>query len=118
MSGVIPDDRVDAFERVIWRASRGKAVLRTAAEAVELLDRDTNTVVKKRAFALFFLGNFLKKKSSLMAQSFCATEYEYVDRIEYIVRMLLLLSVHSFHSLAHLSRSPLAPLQRLDDCRH
>ena len=78
MSGVIPDDRVDAFERVIWRASRGKAVLRTAAEAVELLDRDTNTVVKKRAFALFFLGNFLKKKSSLMAQSFCATEYEYV----------------------------------------
>jgi V-type H+-transporting ATPase subunit a len=76
IAGVIPEDRLDAFERVVWRASRGKAVLRTAPEAVELLERDANAVVKKRAFALFFIGGFLKKKSSLIAQSFSATEYD------------------------------------------
>jgi V-type H+-transporting ATPase subunit a len=76
ISGVIPEDRVDAFERIIWRASRGKAVLKLAPEAVELLDRDSNTVILKRSFALFFIGGFLKKKALLLAQSFSATEYD------------------------------------------
>lgn len=75
LTGVINRDRVNAFERVIWRACRRTAFVRTAEIAEALFDPDSGQTINKCVFVIFCKGEKLKNIIEKVCEGFKAKLY-------------------------------------------
>lgn len=86
VAGVILRDRLPSFERLLWRACRGNALIRNADIDEDLEDPTTGEAVLKAAFVVFYQGDNLKTRVKKICDGFRATVYQcpekQADRLE------------------------------------
>ncbi|XP_066591940.1 V-type proton ATPase 116 kDa subunit a 1 isoform X2 [Prorops nasuta] len=75
VAGVINRERVPAFERMLWRISRGNVFLRQAELDKPLEDPATGNQMYKTAFVAFFQGEQLKSRIKKVCAGFHASLY-------------------------------------------
>ncbi|XP_022201975.1 V-type proton ATPase 116 kDa subunit a1 isoform X2 [Nilaparvata lugens] len=75
VAGVVPRERVPAFERMLWRISRGNVFLRQAELEVPLEDPNTGNEIFKTVFVAFFQGEQLKSRVKKVCSGFHASFY-------------------------------------------
>ncbi|KAF5299267.1 hypothetical protein FQA39_LY02440 [Lamprigera yunnana] len=75
VAGVINRERVPAFERMLWRISRGNVFLRQAEIEKPLQDPATGNQIQKTVFAAFFQGEQLKTRIKKVCAGFHASLY-------------------------------------------
>lgn len=78
-AGVIPKTRVQTFERVLFRATRGNCFVRFAEIPEPLVDPQTGESVTKSAFMVFFSGSEVKVKVSKICAAFAANLYDFPE---------------------------------------
>lgn len=75
VGGVINRERVPAFERMLWRISRGNVFLRQTELDKPLEDPATDNEIYKTAFVAFFQGEQLKSRIKKVCTGFHASLY-------------------------------------------
>lgn len=75
VAGVVPRERVPAFERMLWRISRGNVFLRRAELDKPLEDPTTGNEIFKTVFVAFFQGEQLKSRVKKVCSGFHASLY-------------------------------------------
>ncbi|XP_018350535.1 PREDICTED: V-type proton ATPase 116 kDa subunit a [Trachymyrmex septentrionalis] len=75
VGGVINRERVPAFERMLWRISRGNVFLRQSELDKPLEDPATGNEIYKTAFVAFFQGEQLKTRIKKVCTGFHASLY-------------------------------------------
>ena len=75
MTGVIDSSALLAFERVLWRATRGNLYLRHIAVEEPIKDLSTDTYVHKDVFIIFFQGARVEQKIRKICEAFKASLY-------------------------------------------
>ncbi|CAD7084738.1 unnamed protein product [Hermetia illucens] len=75
VAGVIQRERVFAFERMLWRISRGNVFLRRAELDEPLKDPSTGHPIYKTVFVAFFQGEQLKNRIKKVCSGFHASLY-------------------------------------------
>ncbi|XP_011135525.1 V-type proton ATPase 116 kDa subunit a [Harpegnathos saltator] len=75
VGGVINRERVPAFERMLWRISRGNVFLRQSELDKPLEDPTTGNQIYKTAFVAFFQGEQLKSRIKKVCTGFHASLY-------------------------------------------
>ncbi|XP_076459506.1 V-type proton ATPase 116 kDa subunit a 1-like isoform X2 [Babylonia areolata] len=75
VAGVIPREKVPAFERMLWFACRGNVFLRHEAIDHPLEDPMSGDLVFKDVFVIFFQGEQLKNKVKKICEGFKASLY-------------------------------------------
>nr|CAD7452871.1 unnamed protein product [Timema tahoe] len=75
VAGVVPRERVPAFERMLWRISRGNVFLRQADLEEPLRDPNTGNEIYKTVFVAFFQGEQLKSRVKKVCTGFHASLY-------------------------------------------
>lgn len=75
VAGVINRERVPAFERMLWRISRGNVFLRQAELDKPLEDPATGNQIYKTVFVAFFQGEQLKSRIRKVCTGFHASLY-------------------------------------------
>ncbi|KAJ8681950.1 hypothetical protein QAD02_017742 [Eretmocerus hayati] len=75
VAGVINRERMPAFERMLWRISRGNVFLRQTILEKPLEDPSTGNEIYKTAFVAFFQGEQLKSRIKKVCTGFHASLY-------------------------------------------
>lgn len=75
VAGVVNRERVPAFERMLWRISRGNVFLRQAEIEKPLEDPATGNEIHKTVFVAFFQGEQLKSRIKKVCTGFHASMY-------------------------------------------
>lgn len=75
VAGVINRERVPAFERMLWRISRGNVFIRQAEIEKPMEDPATGIEYHKTVFAAFFQGEQLKTRIKKVCAGFHASLY-------------------------------------------
>lgn len=75
IAGVIKLEKFFAFERMLWRISRGNIFLRRSDLSGMLRDPDTGHPVLKTVFVAFFQGDQLKQRIKKICSAFHAAVY-------------------------------------------
>lgn len=75
VAGVVQRERVPAFERMLWRISRGNVFLRRAELDKPLEDPHTGNEIYKTVFVAFFQGEQLKSRIKKVCSGFHASLY-------------------------------------------
>lgn len=79
IAGVVQSSKVQVFERVLYRATRGNCHARFANIPDALIDPATGESVDKTVFMLFFSGTEVKAKVTKICQAFDATRYPFPE---------------------------------------
>ncbi|CAG4918975.1 unnamed protein product [Colias eurytheme] len=75
VAGVVQRERVPAFERMLWRISRGNVFLRRAELDQPLEDPASGNEIYKTVFVAFFQGEQLKSRIKKVCTGFHASLY-------------------------------------------
>lgn len=75
VAGVVERERVPAFERMLWRISRGNVFLRQTTLDKPLEDPHTGNQLYKTVFVAFFQGEQLKSRIKKVCAGFHASLY-------------------------------------------
>ncbi|CAH2071600.1 unnamed protein product, partial [Iphiclides podalirius] len=75
VAGVVQRERVPAFERMLWRISRGNVFLRRAELDKPLEDPTSGNEIYKTVFVAFFQGEQLKSRIKKVCTGFHASLY-------------------------------------------
>jgi V-type H+-transporting ATPase subunit a len=75
VTGVIPRNRIQTFERVLWRSLRGNLYMNSAEIDESIVDPDSDAVVEKNVFAIFAHGREIIAKIKKISESLGATLY-------------------------------------------
>ena len=75
VAGVIPRDRVDIFERILWRTLRGNLYMNQSEIPEPLIDPSTNEAVDKNVFVIFAHGKEILAKIRKISESMGAEVY-------------------------------------------
>ncbi|GFR51127.1 hypothetical protein Agub_g13480 [Astrephomene gubernaculifera] len=78
VAGTIPADKVNGFERLLFRATRGNMYLRQGSVG-RVKDPITNETVNKHVFVIFFAGDRSKIKIMKICEAFGANRYPFPD---------------------------------------
>ncbi|KAI1733055.1 v-type ATPase subunit family domain-containing protein [Ditylenchus destructor] len=73
--GVIAHEKVNAFERILWRACRRTAFLRYSEIDQDLEDPDTGEKVKESVFIVFYNGDRLRSIIDKVSEGFKAKQF-------------------------------------------
>lgn len=79
LTGTIVREKVPAFERLLFRATHGNCFVRFADLAEPLIDPETESVVHKSVFMVYFAGVAVKAKITKICDSFAANRYSIPD---------------------------------------
>lgn len=79
LAGVLAQERVSAFERMLWRACRGNVFLRQAEIDCPMEDPLTGESAHKTMFIVFFQGDQLRNRVRKICEGFRATIYPCPD---------------------------------------
>ncbi|KAF9934752.1 H(+)-transporting V0 sector ATPase subunit a [Mortierella antarctica] len=75
VTGVIPRNKMQTFERILWRSLRGNLYMNTAEIEEPVIDPSTDMVVEKNVFIIFAHGREILAKIRKIAESLGATLY-------------------------------------------
>lgn len=75
ITGVIPRDKINGFERVIWRATRGNVFMRNEEIDELIKDPQSGEMVAKNVFIVFFQGERAQEKIKRLCESFGVSLY-------------------------------------------
>uniref|UniRef100_A0A7S0VDC6 V-type proton ATPase subunit a n=1 Tax=Polytomella parva TaxID=51329 RepID=A0A7S0VDC6_9CHLO len=78
LSGTIASDKINAFERLLFRATRGNMFLRQAAVG-KIMDPVTNEKVDKTVFIIFFAGERARLKVKKICEAYSANMYPFPE---------------------------------------
>jgi len=79
VTGVILREKLSAFERVLWRATRGNMFMKQAEIETPIKDPHTGDHVEKNVFIIFFQGDRAQAKIKKICESFGANLYPCPD---------------------------------------
>ncbi|GAX85466.1 hypothetical protein CEUSTIGMA_g12882.t1 [Chlamydomonas eustigma] len=80
LAGTIQQDKVNAFERLLFRATRGNLFLKSAP-LEELRDPASGEVQKKSVFVVFFAGERSRQKAQKICDAFSANRYPFPEDV-------------------------------------
>jgi len=75
VAGVIPRERVAAFERILWRTLRGNLYMNQSEIPESLIDPSTNEPINKNVFVIFAHGKEIIAKIRKISESLGADLY-------------------------------------------
>lgn len=75
VTGVVNQDKVAGFERMLWRASRGNVFFRTVPIEDELEDPMNGAKLSKSVFIAFYQGDQLKSRVKKICEGYHASIY-------------------------------------------
>jgi V-type H+-transporting ATPase subunit a len=75
VAGVIPQERIAAFERILWRTLRGNLYMNQSEIGELIIDPTTNEGVKKNVFVIFAHGKEIIAKIRKISESLGADLY-------------------------------------------
>ena len=74
-AGVIDFSKLNSFERILWRISKGNIFLKHSSIDEDLVDPTTGNEVRKSIFLLFFQGEELKSRVKKVCEGYHASIY-------------------------------------------
>ncbi|XP_073148737.1 V-type proton ATPase subunit a3-like [Henckelia pumila] len=77
ITGLVPREKSMAFERILFRATRGNVFLKQAAVDETVIDPVSGEKVEKNVFAVFFSGERAKNKILKICEAFGANRYAF-----------------------------------------
>ncbi|KAJ5899082.1 hypothetical protein N7495_003826 [Penicillium taxi] len=75
VAGVIPQDRIGAFERILWRTLRGNLYMNQSEIPEPIIDPTTNEEIHKSVFVIFAHGKNILAKIRKISESLGASLY-------------------------------------------
>ncbi|KAL1563963.1 V-type proton ATPase subunit a3 [Salvia divinorum] len=81
ITGLVPREKCMAFERILFRATRGNVFLRQVAVDEPVVDPVSGDKVEKNVFAVFFSGERAKNKILKICEAFGANRYSFSEDI-------------------------------------
>lgn len=79
LTGVVPSDKTEAFERVLFRATRGNMFLKQAPIEGKVEDPATGDRLLKTVFVCFFAGERARAKILKICEAFGANRYPFPE---------------------------------------
>ncbi|PWA55284.1 V-type proton ATPase [Artemisia annua] len=81
VSGLVPRDKSIAFERILFRATRGNVFLKQESIEEPVIDPVSGQKVEKNVFVIFHSGERAKSKVLKICDAFGANRYPFTDDI-------------------------------------
>ncbi|XP_059636860.1 V-type proton ATPase subunit a3-like [Cornus florida] len=81
VSGLVPREKSMAFERILFRATRGNVFLKQAVVEDSVVDPMLGEKVEKNVFVIFYSGERAKNKILKICDAFRANRYPFTDDI-------------------------------------
>ncbi|KAJ0818630.1 putative V-type ATPase, V0 complex, 116kDa subunit family [Helianthus annuus] len=81
VSGLVPRDKSTAFERILFRATRGNVFLKQDSIEEPVIDHVSGQKVEKNVFIVFHSGERAKSKVLKICDAFGANRYPFTDDI-------------------------------------
>ncbi|GJT41965.1 V-type proton ATPase subunit A3-like protein [Tanacetum coccineum] len=81
VSGLVPRDKSIAFERILFRATRGNVFLKQESVEEAVIDPVSGQKVEKNVFIIFHSGERAKSKVLKICDAFGANRYPFTDDI-------------------------------------
>ncbi|KAF2401052.1 V0/A0 complex, 116-kDa subunit of ATPase [Trichodelitschia bisporula] len=82
VAGVIPRERIAAFERILWRTLRGNLYMNQSEISEPIIDPETNEGVSKNVFVIFAHGREIIAKIRKISESLGADLYSVDENSE------------------------------------
>ncbi|KAL2866566.1 H(+)-transporting V0 sector ATPase subunit a [Aspergillus lucknowensis] len=82
VAGVIPRDRIGAFERILWRTLRGNLYMNQSEIPDPIIDPATNEEIQKNVFVIFAHGKSIIAKIRKISESLGASLYNVDENSE------------------------------------
>ncbi|OJJ49455.1 hypothetical protein ASPZODRAFT_60505 [Penicilliopsis zonata CBS 506.65] len=82
VAGVIPRDRIGAFERILWRTLRGNLYMNQSEIPEPIIDAATNEEIHKNVFVIFAHGRQILAKIRKISESLGASLYSVDENSE------------------------------------
>ncbi|KAF5176208.1 V-type proton atpase subunit a isoform [Thalictrum thalictroides] len=79
VSGLVPREKSMAFERILFRATRGNVFLKQAVVSEPVTDPMSGEKVEKNVFVVFYSGERAKNKILKICDAFGANRYPFAD---------------------------------------
>uniref|UniRef100_A0A2N9F0K9 V-type proton ATPase subunit a n=1 Tax=Fagus sylvatica TaxID=28930 RepID=A0A2N9F0K9_FAGSY len=79
VSGLVPREKSMAFERILFRATRGNVFLKQAVVEDPVIDPVSVEKVEKNVFVIFYSGERAKNKILKICDAFGANRYPFAD---------------------------------------
>ncbi|KAK6939399.1 V-type ATPase, V0 complex, 116kDa subunit family [Dillenia turbinata] len=79
--GLVPREKSMAFERILFRATRGNVYLNQVAVTDPVVDPASGEKVEKNVFVVFYSGEKAKNKILKICEAFGANRYPFADEI-------------------------------------
>lgn len=80
VAGVIPQEKISAFERVLFRATRGNMFLKQSAVGA-VVDPTSAEKMEKSVFMVFFAGENARAKILKICEAFGASRYPFPEEV-------------------------------------
>ncbi|XP_076888869.1 V-type proton ATPase subunit a2-like [Bidens hawaiensis] len=81
VSGLVPRDKSMAFERILFRATRGNVFLKQESTGEAVVDPVSGQKVEKNVFIVFHSGERAKSKVLKICDAFGANRYPFTDDV-------------------------------------
>ncbi|XP_044509141.1 V-type proton ATPase subunit a2-like [Mangifera indica] len=79
LAGLVPREKSMAFERILFRATRGNAFLKQVAVEDPVIDPASGEKVEKNVFVIFYSGERAKNKILKICEAFGANRYPFSE---------------------------------------
>ena len=79
VAGMVAKDKLNSFERVLFRATRGNMFLRSVAVEGAIMDPATGDKMEKSVFVVFFSGERARTKILKICEAFGANRYPFPE---------------------------------------
>lgn len=79
VTGVVPTEKAEAFERVLFRATRGNMFLKTSPIEGKVEDPASGEKILKTVFVVFFAGERARQKILKICEAFGANRYPFPE---------------------------------------
>ncbi|KAJ4847030.1 V-type proton ATPase subunit a3 [Turnera subulata] len=79
ISGLVPRDKSMAFEKILFRATRGNVFLKQSVIETPVVDPVSGEKVEKNVFVVFYSGERAKSKILKLCDAFGANRYPYAE---------------------------------------
>ncbi|KAJ7957817.1 V-type proton ATPase subunit a [Quillaja saponaria] len=88
ISGLVPREKSMAFERILFRATRGNVFLKQAVVENPVQDPVSGEKVDKNVFVIFYSGERAKNKILKISEAFGANRYPFTDESGKKIQMI------------------------------
>ncbi|XP_044488585.1 V-type proton ATPase subunit a3-like [Mangifera indica] len=82
LAGLVPREKSMAFERILFRATRGNVFLKQVAVEDPVTDPASGEKVEKNVFVIFYSGEIAKNKILKICEAFGANRYPFCEDME------------------------------------